>query len=151
MKPKQAFCITVFAMLIICASIYWFYAKENQAYLSKDILDLKDVERLFKDEGIKLVNKGRKKSEFTLQQKHSTVYFIENDEFKELDIYVFSSEEERKAAFSEYDDKVNKAIDSVLYHEVYEAKNIIVIAIIVPSPSKYYSIVSSAIEKMKAH
>jgi general stress protein 26 len=81
-----------------------------------------------------------------LQQKHSTVYLIDNDKKKILKVYVFSSEEERKQARVEYNEKTAHTL--MVYHEIHQSKNVMVILTAGDKTNHYYLKVSSAIEKI---
>lgn len=144
---KLIFRFLIMTGLAICLSIIGCTNKESYDYLSKDVISLQDIEKLFKNDGIKLVSKGLDKSEFfTLQQKHSTVYFINNDREKVLKVYLFSSEDERIKGRAEYSEKT--ALTSMVYHEVYGRKNIMIILAAGDKSNKYYSKVRLAIEKI---
>jgi uncharacterized lipoprotein NlpE involved in copper resistance len=142
--------LIITAGLLICLSIVGCSNKESYGYLSKDLISLQDIEKLFKDEGVKLANKGSERAEFdTLQQKHSTVYLIDNDKKKILKVYVFSSEEERKQARVEYNEKTAHTL--MVYHEIYQSKNVMVILTAGDKTNHYYLKVSSAIEKINKY
>lgn len=144
---KLIFRFIIMIGLAICLSIIGCTNKESSDYLSKDVISLQDIEKLFRNEGIKLVSKGLDKSEFyTLQQKHCTVYLFNNGIEKVLKVYVFSSEGERINARAEYSEKT--ALTSMVYHEIYGAKNIMIILAACDKSNEYYSRVRSGIEKI---
>jgi len=112
--------IAITTILILLSSI-GCSSKKNYDYLSKDIILLRDVEKLFKDDGIKLISKKSENSVFEmLQKKHSNGYLIDNDRNKILQIYVFASEDERKKAKLEYNDKTAAIL--LTYREIHEKK-----------------------------
>lgn len=123
-------------------------AKKDHTYSSKKLISLQDIEKLLKDDGIEIVNRGPSEGNLdTLQQKHCTTYFLNHDKVNVLNIFVFSSEKERKKGRAEYDEKT--AAISMLYQEIYEAKNVMLILSTGDKSNIYYSKVSSAIKKIK--
>lgn len=123
---------------------------KNYAYLNKEIISLEDTEKLFKEGNINLVKQELENSDFSkLQQKYPTYYYIDNDKTKVLKVYVFASENERAKARAEYE--VKTATMDMLYHEIYEAKNIMVILRVGAPPNEYYLTISSLVQKINSN
>ena len=123
---------------------------KDYTYLNKEIISVEDTEKLFKEGNINLVMLELVKSDFNrLQQKYPTYYNIDNDKTKVLKVYVFASENERVKARAEYDKKT--ATMNMTYHEIYEAKNIMVFLSAGVPPNEYYQRISSLVRKINSN
>jgi hypothetical protein len=141
--------VKVFFRLLISFTIIIMFLSIVSCSSSKDLISMQQFQKLSKDNGIDIVNKGINDTQpFILQQKHSTIYYIDNDEKNLLYVFIFSSVKERKKAKLEYTEKTSMA-DIFFHNEIYEAKNIIVVIMAGDKSNIYYSKVASLMGKIE--
>lgn len=118
---------------------------DKDRYLEKEKLSLQDMEQLFADEGFNLTKAGESAGSLMLQVRNASVFYIHKNNSRKLDIYIFNSDAQREAARQEFDRLTT--FMSMISHQVYEAKNVLVILWAGELSNADYSNVSRAMTK----
>ncbi|MBP7403218.1 MAG: hypothetical protein KBA30_11430 [Clostridia bacterium] len=117
--------ILALAFILVLAAAGCSDLVDPDRYLEKEILTLADMEKLFAEEGFSLTKVDEGAVSLMLQVRNATVFYIHKTSSRKLDVYVFDTKEQREAARAEFDRL--EAFAGTIEHQVYEAKNILVI------------------------